>query len=316
MDKLPQLLLGCALLGLGYLGGLYSSTRAGSHTSLTELHHPLSAPPSFAYVRSAEELLSMDPLSRMVLSLPAWVFAAPAATPMEFGPPTPPTAEAQALMKAQDYEDKAAHLYYFAGVRGGLMIESGALNGVQFSVSNFFVRAQGWRAIHVEGSPSSFAELTANRPESLNIHSALCSRREPLHYALRNGKGGAASGFWEFMSDNIKRAYWGGGKEAELVLVPCRPLGPMLAMLGITHVDLWVLDVEGAELEVLQTVDFAKVSIDVITVEQDGGNKAKDEAVRALLLSKGYKLDKVLVRNDWFIREGFVPRPEAEAEKR
>ena len=166
----------------------------------------------------------------------------------------------------------------------------------------------------MESSPSSFAELTANRPESLNIHSALCSRREPLHYALHNGKGSPASGFWEFMSDNMKNAYWGGGGKAELVLVPCRPLGPMLAMLGITHVDLWVLDVEGAELEVLQTVDFATITFDVIVVEQDGGNKAKDEAVRALLRSKGYKLDKEgVVRNDWFIREGFVPRPEEES---
>ena len=141
MDKLPQLFLGCALLGLGYFLGLSSSsTRVGSHhASLVGQQQA----PSFTYVRSAEELLSMDPLSRVVLSLPAWVFAAPDATPLELAPPTPPSTEARALMTAQDYEDKDAHRFYFAGVRGGLVLESGALNGVMFSVSNFFCQGAG-----------------------------------------------------------------------------------------------------------------------------------------------------------------------------
>jgi FkbM family methyltransferase len=159
----------------------------------------------------------------------------------------------------------------------------------------------GWRAVHVEGAPNSFSRLIANRPESLNIHTALCSRSEPLHYV----NGGPVGGFWEFMSENIKNAYHPTVNVATLPLVTCRPLSPLLEMFGITHVDLWILDVEGAELEVLRTFDFTRVTVDIVCVELDEGNPSKDNAVRTLLLESGFALDQRRVRNDWFVRIGF-----------
>jgi FkbM family methyltransferase len=224
-------------------------------------------------------------------SVPPWVFAAPGALPVL--PPLPPAPlgdAARAFTKAQDYEDVHAHLTYFAGVRGKLILESGALDGVQFSVSNFFVKAMGWRAIHVEASPPSFAKLRENRPEALNIHTAVCSRDAPLHY-VTDGSRGPVNGFWEFMSDNLKNAYWPKADVNSMPLVPCRPLGPLLSMFGVTHIDLWVLDVEGAELEVLKTFDFKAITVDVVCIEQDGGNPEKDKAVRELMKKEGYELD-------------------------
>jgi len=39
--------------------------------------------------------------------------------------------------------------------------------------------------------------------------------------------------------------------------VACVPLSTVLATAGVTHVDFFVLDVEGAELDVLRTIDFS-----------------------------------------------------------
>ena len=44
-----------------------------------------------------------------------------------------------------------------------------------------------------------------------------------------------------------------------LPLVTCAPLSLVLDRLGLRRIDLWSLDVEGAELEVLHTVDFSQV---------------------------------------------------------
>ena len=44
-----------------------------------------------------------------------------------------------------------------------------------------------------------------------------------------------------------------------LPLVSCAPLGFVLERLALRHVHFWSLDVEGAELEVLRTVDFSQV---------------------------------------------------------
>ena len=56
---------------------------------------------------------------------------------------------------------------------------------------------------------------------------------------------------------------------------------------GIKHVDLFHLDVEGAELTVLETFDWS-IRIDMFVVEMDGTNPQKDAAVRELLHSRGY----------------------------
>ena len=71
-------------------------------------------------------------------------------------------------------------------------MESGALNGNQFSTTYFFEYFAHWKAIHVEASPSNFDGLKEFRNESFaNIHAALCSENRDVHLI---GGGGATSG--------------------------------------------------------------------------------------------------------------------------
>ena len=51
------------------------------------------------------------------------------------------------------------------------------------------------------------------------------------------------------------------------VAVNCFPLNAIMAALGVSHVDYLSLDVEGPELEILRTIDWTRLRIDVITVE-------------------------------------------------
>ena len=68
----------------------------------------------------------------------------------------------------------------------------------------------------------------------------------------------------------------------------------MLEEYGVTRINFFSLDVEGAELKVLETFNFDKVKIDVLMVEAEffeaqGGvhaNNAKIEAVRTLIETK------------------------------
>jgi hypothetical protein len=57
-------------------------------------------------------------------------------------------------------------------------------------------------------------------------------------------------------------------------------------------VQLWVLDVEGAEDSVLAGFDFAAVRVDVVCVELDGSNGDKDERARATLRKRGFFLHR------------------------
>ena len=68
---------------------------------------------------------------------------------------------------------------------------------------------------------------------------------------------------------------------------------------------------QGAELEVLKTVNLTQVGIDVLVVEMDGSNTEKDEAVRELLAANHFELDssmqntKAGLRNEWYISKMF-----------
>ena len=96
----------------------------------------------------------------------------------------------------------------------------------------------------------------------------------------------------------------------------CTSLESILEQLDIFHVDFFVLDVEGGELEVLKSIDFDQVTFGVLCVENHmfyaelvGGQRAAgtntmsgESAIQKLLESKGYVLDTYLEPNMWFIR--------------
>lgn len=59
-----------------------------------------------------------------------------------------------------------------------------------------------------------------------------------------------------------------------MYLIQCYPLNDLLAAVGVTHVDYFSLDVQGAELAILKTIDFNVAIIDIIVLEVFDNNRA------------------------------------------
>lgn len=113
----------------------------------------------------------------------------------------------------------------------------------------------------------NYEKLTVNRPESVNIHAVLCDEpRPPLHYLSHKG-GGAISGIKEFMDDDFYQRYYLNESHYNTSLVDCVPLNSLLDKLGICHIDVWILDVEGGENIVLKGIDLNRYDISVIVIE-------------------------------------------------
>lgn len=280
---------------------------------------PAPLPSSFRYIRDG--FGSSD--APLEATVPSWVFSSapwpgasgawpPAAPPV---PPLPNVAqlrEVQAFL-SQDAEDAYAMEFYFAGKRGGLILESGALDGRMYSISSGMVTYWDWRAVHVEAGTANYQGLVKNRPESLNIHAALCNSSGPLHWVSYD-EVTSINGFWEMLSKEVKDKWFRHitpDVVASLPAITCRPLTPMLEMFGIRHVDLWVLDIEGSEYMALSTVDFSRTQIDVISVEvlppQTEEELAHEATVRFMLERAGYTAHSQQGRNTWWVRSGFVP---------
>jgi hypothetical protein len=73
-----------------------------------------------------------------------------------------------------------------------------------------------------------------------------------------------------------------------------------------SYFDFYSLDVEGAELTVLQSIDFDKVGFGIIFLEANGDNHRKNLAVHAFLFNKGYVFMMSAKNSDWFMNKEFA----------
>jgi len=184
---------------------------------------------------------------------------------------------------SQGREDLTLTHRYFCGKRRGTFVEIGALDGIWGTNTKFLEDAMGWRGALIEGNPANSVKLVKNRPRNKIFEMAVC--QEGVGTLSFLGDAGGVGGAINTMAKSHQNQW---NRAAKMHTVPCKPLGSILREARMRHVDLFSLDVEGAELAVLETMDW-EIPVCIWVVELDGQNAAKDEKVRQLLLKKGYK---------------------------
>lgn len=209
-------------------------------------------------------------------------------------------------------EDRAL-MGWFNGLCNGTYIEMGALDGVRFSNSFAFNKHLGWKGVLVEPFPFNYKKLAENRPNELAlVNAGVCKEKTTLHYFEGSNYVGATGAIWEFSSKSFRDKYWQGKSlEKDAVELTCVPLKDILRKHAkqTTFFDFLSLDVEGAELEVLQSIDYFEVGFGVILVEGDSNNRLKNIAVFTFLEGQGYRVLNVKedsrAVNWWFFHEHF-----------
>ena len=196
------------------------------------------------------------------------------------------------MANAQDSEDAWLYENWFYGMTNGVIMESGALNGVTFSTSHMFETFANWTAIHIEADPENYKELVKNRINAINVNCALCSEPKLLHYS--SGSVIPTRGFIELMSPSFikkwhKKVYYNITKIEDLPTVQCVKITSVLRQLNIKHVDVWILDVEGAEESVLKGTDFNKIHFNAVAMECDQHDYEKNQRKMAILENNNFK---------------------------
>ncbi|CAK9303479.1 unnamed protein product [Gordionus sp. m RMFG-2023] len=174
------------------------------------------------------------------------------------------------------YYKQMEKLGKIANNESGFFIESGALDGETRSNTLFFEKELGWTGLLIEADPLNFEKLLQKHRKSFSVNSILCPTR-------------ANPRMIEFVQDfNLGQIKSYGSKfhESRNMIhkhtskkLPCFSLySTLLAIVENVNlsnyvrddkiqVDYFSLDVEGAELEVLKTIPFDKISIKIMTVE-------------------------------------------------
>ena len=187
-------------------------------------------------------------------------------------------------------------------------LELGANNGVSMSNSYFFEEALGWHGLLIEAEPKYCDQIVNSRcakerawrgPEGIrNVLAcgAVCKASDggSVELVKMDAMSGVPSmGMYETHLDmkiNAKRMQ---GRE----VIPCAPMNALLSKAGLhrRRIDLFSLDVEGAELHVLNTIDWSTFRFGVLILEIsciDDPRGPLQNQTRALLWSKGYTFIK------------------------
>ena len=165
----------------------------------------------------------------------------------------------------------------------GVYLEMGALDGETGSNSLFFDEVLGWNGVLIESSPTLFRQVRRRRPHAIKIQMAACA--DPLGQIEFLGGGGSTDGVLSIMPPAFRDAFH--APHTPRYNVSCAPLGVMLRHAGVTHVDLFSLDVENAELETLLTIDFG-IPVRIIVIEINDLNMARNDLIHALLAYHGF----------------------------
>jgi hypothetical protein len=103
-----------------------------------------------------------------------------------------------------------------------------------------------------------------------------------------------------------------------IVEIACLPLQKVFDFAMVTHVNFFVLDIEGGELDVLHSIDWHRTTFDVICVETDKQHRSEGYAhhVTHFLNQRGYTLVHEDRRNSWYVHSGLMNRDAFEPSKR
>ncbi len=195
-------------------------------------------------------------------------------------------------------EDKYIYEKYFKNmnIENPIYFEAGALDGIKYSNTKFFEETLNWSGVLVEPNPIEYKKLIKNRNESNFFYNTILSNsNEELNFIYVNGCHAAVSGITSTLPSSHYSKYLNNSTTIEKKM---KPISLDKVLENVSKVDFFVLDVEGHELEVLESFSFNK-PIYLMMVENLDVN---DMRIRNFLESKNYQLVEILHQNEIYMK--------------
>ncbi|XP_052792087.1 uncharacterized protein LOC128226241 [Mya arenaria] len=204
------------------------------------------------------------------------------------------------------------YLYHLLKERNnGFFVEAGAFDGEKFSNTLYLEIMRNWEGVLVEPNPYIFKDLVSKGRKSYMLNACLGNDTK-LEFLLGNWLTSAHKVLNDEHKDRIDsitlyneenyKSLRQKQHDGENVTVFCYSLFEILNSVGRSHVDFFSLDVEGAELYILQSLDWDKLTIDVFAVE----TYYNREKIMDFLIKKGYKWVHKIELDDFFIRTDLI----------
>ena len=157
--------------------------------------------------------------------------------------------------------------------RNGVFVEAGAFDGETMSASLHLEINYKWTGLLVEPNQRVFRKLLSKNRKAYCLHGCISSCPYPQELTVGSRGLGEDTVYYE-------------NRLGDTNLVECYPLYSLLSALNFTTVDLFILDIEGFELNVLRTLPFSRVNVKVWIIEWNHINKT---ALDEIMFANGYR---------------------------
>ena len=182
--------------------------------------------------------------------------------------------------------------------KDGIYIELGACDGILFSNTLFFEKELKFHGILIEPVSKFFSKLLQNRYYNLCYNCAISTEKEDTEILVN----GAVSGMKKHMKETFIKNWH---KNSLVKKVKTTTLSSILHDHKIKYVDFLSLDVEGGELDVLQTIDFQATPMYLICIELDNHNETKNIECRKLMEKNGFVKKARININEFWVNDNY-----------
>lgn len=169
----------------------------------------------------------------------------------------------------------------------GTFVEIGAHDGITHSNSLFFEKELGWRGVCIEPRASAFNLLIKNRKCDC-LKACIAANNGKKLFLEVEGYAAELSGLVDLYDpkhrERIDREIAQYGGKSKIVEVDCIDFSTLCQRYGLKTIDFMSIDTEGCELEILRNIDFSKIEIKVIAVENNYGSSE----IQALMKANGF----------------------------
>jgi len=177
------------------------------------------------------------------------------------------------MFYSQDNQDSYLETNVFKGYKNGFYVDVGAHDGISYNNTLYFEKNNNWTGINIEPIKSVFDKLVSNRPDNINLNYAICNNEGETEFYCNTNYTEMISGIKDtFHSKHLERLERENnetGSTTEVIKVNTRKLETIFDENKVSHVNYLSIDVEGAEFEVIKSINFDKVFIDVIGFENN-----------------------------------------------
>ena len=170
------------------------------------------------------------------------------------------------------------------------MLIVGAYDGKIYSNTLYFEKQNNWKGINLEPNEHVFEKLVKNRPNCINIKTAVSEIEEIKNFiSVKDGPemiSGLEENYDPRHERRLNHELQRDGGIKKIIKIKTKKLETILEEYEVKKINYLSIDVEGAEFSVIKSIDFNKVFIDVIGFENNFEDATKP--IVNYLKSKNY----------------------------